>query len=71
MFRRSQAALDKELEDITRDLEAIAGVSDPPDLHLEEHVKRLANAKRRVMVVNNILANIQVSTPSLTSLINS
>jgi len=56
--RESQVELRKQIDSLCEDLKKIAE-SDPVPMDLEPYVKRLNGARRRVVLVNSILQNVQ------------
>ncbi|KAK3087920.1 hypothetical protein FSP39_012449 [Pinctada imbricata] len=57
--RESQVELRQQIDSLADDLKAIAEQQAVP-VDLEPYVKKLNNSRRRVMLVNNILQNVQV-----------
>lgn len=62
--RAAQAELREHVESLTRDLEEIKAAQAEADKHigLDEAVEKLNNAKKRVVVVANLLQGAQVCT---------
>lgn len=56
--RVSQVQLRQQIDALIEDLQKVSEEKAVP-LDLEPHVKKLNNAKRRVMLVNNILQNVE------------
>ena len=57
--RQSQLELRQHIDSLSDDLKKASERQNPP-IELDGYVKKLNNAKRRVMLVNNILQNAQV-----------
>ena len=59
--RKAQEELKLRIEDLTKDLEEIESARDPrKDVDLEGAINKLNNAKKRVVVIANILQGAQV-----------
>ena len=58
--RLSQSELHQQLEGLAAELARVQEQCQCP-LQLDSYIKKLQNAKRKVVVVNNILQNTQVS----------
>ncbi|XP_064649550.1 SNARE-associated protein Snapin-like [Lineus longissimus] len=56
--RESQVELRTQIDTLAEDLRRISDAKGVP-IDLDPYVKKLANARRRVMLVNNILQNCQ------------
>lgn len=56
--RTSQSELQQQLEGLQQQLTSVQQKTQCP-LHLDQYIKKLQNAKRRVVVVNNILQTTQ------------
>ncbi|XP_045197037.1 SNARE-associated protein Snapin-like [Mercenaria mercenaria] len=56
--RESQVELRQQIDCLAEDLQVISG-SQTVAVDLESYVKKLNNSRRRVMLVNNILQNVQ------------
>ncbi|CAL1544439.1 unnamed protein product [Lymnaea stagnalis] len=56
--RESQVELRQQIDTLCEDLKRISE-SDPVPLELEPYVKKLNSSRRRVMLVNSILQNVQ------------
>ncbi|XP_005088835.1 SNARE-associated protein Snapin [Aplysia californica] len=56
--RQSQVELRQQIDSLCDDLKKIAE-SDPVPMELEPYVKKLNSSRRRVMLVNSILQNVQ------------
>ncbi|KAK7475428.1 hypothetical protein BaRGS_00033309 [Batillaria attramentaria] len=56
--RESQIELRQQIDSLCDDLKKIAE-SEPVPVELEPYVKKLNNSRRRVMLVNSILQNVQ------------
>jgi len=56
--RKSQVELRQQIDSLCDDLKKIAE-SDPVPMELEPYVKKLNGSRRRVMLVNSILQNVQ------------
>ncbi|XP_059178618.1 SNARE-associated protein Snapin-like [Physella acuta] len=56
--RESQVELRQQIDTLCEDLKKIAD-SDPVPMELEPYVKKLNSSRRRVMLVNSILQNVQ------------
>ncbi|CAI9738915.1 Hypothetical predicted protein [Octopus vulgaris] len=56
--RESQVELRQQIDSLAIDLKKISDSQQVP-VDLEPYVKKLSNARRRVMLVNNILQNVQ------------
>ncbi|KAI0240004.1 SNARE-associated protein Snapin [Lamellibrachia satsuma] len=56
--RQSQVDLRKHIDSVADDLKKISENEQVP-IELDAYVKKLTNARRRVMLVNNILQNAQ------------
>ena len=59
VFRQSQLELRQHIDSLSDDLKKASERQNAP-IELDAYVKKLNNAKRRVMLVNNILQNAQV-----------
>lgn len=60
LSRLSQSELHQQLEALLLELRRVQEQAQCP-LPLDSYIKKLQNAKRRVVVVNNVLQNTQVS----------
>ena len=58
--RQSQLELRQHIDSLSEDLKKAAERQNAP-IELDAYVKKLNNSKRRVMLVNNILQNAQVT----------
>lgn len=67
--RLSQSELHQQLDGLAVELSRVKEQVECP-LHLDSHIKKLQNAKRRVVVVNNILQNTQDRLNKLHSQVN-
>ncbi|KAH9508894.1 hypothetical protein Btru_050399 [Bulinus truncatus] len=56
--RESQVELRQQIDSLCEDLKKISE-SDPVPVELEPYVKKLNSSRRRVMLVNSILQNVQ------------
>ena len=63
-FRTSQSELQEQLETLQQQMTAVQHKTQCP-LQLDQYIKKLQNAKRRVVIVNNILQNTQVRVTAL------